>query len=329
MTMAQGWRFAAAMGVAAWTVPGAWAAPLSQDATDAAATQDERSHHGLPPEPEQASEKPPSPFSFSLTYSLYSDYVFRGVNYSEYPGEGREKPNHQLDAIMSIDLGLLVGEDEGTLGSLDLETWFEWFADQKRLDPIHGGQNLQETDYCIKWSYDIEPLQSTFALGFQFYTYPNAHSANSLEWNVGLTHNDAWMWRALWPDNKEGVLNPSIAFYHDVKELAGASWLEFGFNHPFPIAEAWTITPSVLLAVDHRYLDRALQTGRTGSTRLAYIQYGLVAAYDLSSALNWPEDAGTVTLSAFLYFDEAVGNPRESDELSDELFGGFSIGWEF
>ena len=44
----------------------------------------------------QFMESPPTesaqrPWSLGLTYSLYSDYIFRGINFSEYPREGREK----------------------------------------------------------------------------------------------------------------------------------------------------------------------------------------------------------------------------------------------
>lgn len=270
-----------------------------------------------------------SPFSFSLNYAVYSDYVFRGVNYSEYPGEGREKPNHQLTALIGVDLGRLFGQDAGAWGWMEFETWFEWFAGQKRLDPIHGGQNLQETDYALRWSLDVEAIQSTLTLGYVFYTYPNAHGDNSMEWSLGLEHNDAWLWRGLWPDREEGILNPSITFHHDVQELAGASWLEVGVEHPWAMTDAWTLTPAITFAVDHRYLDRALQTGRTGSTRLAYIQYGLTADLDLNALLKARDDAGVWTLSVFLFFNQAVGHPRDSGQLADELFGGMSIGWEF
>ena len=38
---------------------------------------------------EEVVESAPSPFSVGLEYSIYSDYVFRGINFSEFPGAGR------------------------------------------------------------------------------------------------------------------------------------------------------------------------------------------------------------------------------------------------
>ena len=43
-----------------------------------------------------AKPEEPFPLRISLGYYLYSDYVWRGKNLSEYAGEGREKPNHQM-----------------------------------------------------------------------------------------------------------------------------------------------------------------------------------------------------------------------------------------
>ncbi|MCH8967222.1 MAG: hypothetical protein IID43_06050, partial [Planctomycetes bacterium] len=101
------------------------------------------------------------PWSMGLTYSLYSDYIFRGINFSEHAREGREKANHQLSIDLDLDLASLWGGAPGSLGSLAFSTWFEWYADQEILNPAAGGNNLQEVDYTIAWSYDVEEIAST------------------------------------------------------------------------------------------------------------------------------------------------------------------------
>ncbi len=270
-----------------------------------------------------------SPFSFDIAYYLYSDYVFRGVNLSEYAGEGREKPNHQVTTALGVDIGVLFGQEAGTCGIFTFETFFEWFAAQKKLDPVNGGHNLQEVDYLLSWSYDVEPIASTFTLGYTFYAYPNAKAINTQEWWVGLDHNDAWMWKWLWPDNNDGVLNPSLTWAMDVDAAPGGSWIELGVSHEFQVSERCTLSPVMTLAIDHRYLDPILGTGQTGSTRFAYVQYGLETSYDLTSALEglpWVEGA---TLSAFLYFNDALGNTEDDRTIQDEFFGGMSLGFSF
>ncbi len=268
-------------------------------------------------------------FSFSLEYSLYSDYIFRGINFSEFPGEGREKLNHQLGVDLDIDLGLLFHRDAGTLGTLSVNTWFEWFAAQKQIDPINGGQNLQEVDYSIEWSYYLDPIATTLTLGYTFFTFPNAKDINTSEWSIRLDHNDARMWKSLWPDNKHGVLNPSFLFVQDVGVTDGGAWIELGVRHDFALCKNFRLAPSIVLAIDHRYLDPLVGTGRGGTTRFAYVQYGLKANYDLTPLLKLPERAGAVTVSGFLYFNDALGSAKDDLTIQDEFFGGMSIGWSF
>lgn len=270
-----------------------------------------------------------SPYSFGLEYSLYSDYIFRGINFSEFPREGRERLNHQLSVDFGVDLGLLFDRDGGSLGSLSFNTWFEWFGAQKKIDPDAGGQNLQEVDYSIAWSYDMEPIATTLTLGYVFYAFPNAKIANTQEWTVALKHNDAWMWKWLWADNEDGVLNPSIFYAMDVVAAPGGSWLELGISHDWQVVENVTVTPGITVAVDHRYLDPILGTGRGGSTRLAYVQYGLTVGYDLSAAWDLPERSGSWSMAGFLYFNDALGRAEESGAIQDEFFGGVSIGVSF
>ncbi len=274
-------------------------------------------------------ESPPAPLSFGLEYSLYSDYIFRGINFSEIPGEGRERGNHQLSVDFGVDLGPLFEREAGSLGSLSFNTWFEWFAGQKKFDPASGGQNLQEVDYSIAWSYDIEPIATTLTLGYVFFSFPNAKAANTQEWTVTLEHNDAWMWKWLWPDNADGVLNPSFFYAMDVVAAPGKSWIELGISHEFQVAEHVTVTPGVIAAIDHGYLDPILGTGRSGSTRFAYLQYGLNIGYDLSTAMRLPAKIGSWSMSGFLYFNDALGNPEDNGTIQDEFFGGVSIGVSF
>lgn len=276
-----------------------------------------------------AEETVSSPFSYGLEYSVYSDYIFRGINFSELPREGRERLNHQLSVDFGVDLGLLCDREAGSMGTLSFNAWFEWFAAQKKIDPISGGQNLQEVDYTISWSRDIESLGSTLTLGYVFYTFPNAKALNTQELTIALEHNDAWMWKWLWPQNEDGVLNPSFFYGMDVDAISGGSWIEIGISHEFQVAQNLTLTPGITAAIDHRYLDPILGTGRNGSTRLAYMQYGLTLGYDLSAALKISESVGSWSMSSSLYFNDAVGNAEDNGVIQDEFFGNISIGVSF
>jgi len=249
--------------------------------------------------------------SESFLYSLYSDYIFRFVNFSEYDREGREKPNHQL--VTSLEL------EFGDFGAIGFDTFFEWFAAQEQING--EGQNLQELDYTIYWSYGIEPIATDLTLGVTFYTFPNDKPINSFEYFVKLAHNDAWMWKCLFPDNEEGVLNPTFYLAHDVDAIGGV-WMEFSLSHSFEVVENLTITPGWMVAVDGCYLeDRTF--------RFAGGQWSLVTEYDLGLLLCLPSWAGDLTIAGELYFNNAWGTAERSDVIHDEFWGGMTVTWNW
>ena len=270
------------------------------------------------------------PTALNVTYSLSSDYIFRGINRSEYRREGREKPNHQLTADVGFDVGQMFGEPAGTCGTLEFGTFFEWYGMQKKLNPAGGGQNLQEVDYTVAWSYDIEPCDTTVRLGYTFYTFPNANGANTSEWFMGFEHNDAWMWKQWLPDNEDGVLNPTFLFAQDVDRGAGtAVWMELGLSHEFAVCPNVMVTPSWKLGIDHNYYQAITGDGHGNSTRFANMLWGLDMTYDMNEVLPIPDGWGTMALTGFLYFSDALGNAEDSGVIQDEFFGGMSIGWSF
>lgn len=271
-----------------------------------------------PAEPEWAK---PVPLTFSLDYTLVSDYIFRGANFSEYAGEGREKPNHQATFGVSYDAG-----DYGTFG---FAAWFEWFAGQQALTPGDGSKNLQEVDYTVSWSYDLSKLNAsvplTVDIGWIAYTFPraagDAHYTN--EWYVSLALDDSALF-----GTEEPVLNPYFAYYMDVDDVQG-SWMELGVSHDFALADCcgdlpclkdMTVTPSAVLGIDHRYY--------ADSTRLANVVFGLAVSYDLSGALDLPPQYGALTLSGFVNYSQTI-NDTIRQVLNDEFWGGMSVSYEW
>ncbi len=262
----------------------------------------------------------PAPISFTLDYTLVSDYIFRGVNFSEFSGEGREKPNHQMTAGVSYDTG--------AFGTFGFAAWFEWYAaqDSRRFDPASDGK-LQEVDYTLYWSYDLsrlnESIPVTLETGWIAYTFPqaagDAHYTN--EWYITLSLDDSSLF-----GTEGGVLNPYVGYYLDTDDVKGC-WIELGISHDFALAELGmanttglkdiTVTPSTVLGIDRGQFD--------SGCHIHNILYGLDVSYDLSSALGIPSQYGSLTLTGFLYFSNAIND----DVINDELFGGVSMGYEW
>ena len=49
----------------------------------------------------------------------------------------------------------------------------------------------------------------------------------------------------------------------------------------------------------------------------------------IASYLKLPPCVDAVTLKGFVYFNDAVGNPEETQLIQDEFFGGMSFGISF
>ena len=282
------------------------------------------------------------PATFDITYYVYSDYIFRGINFSEYAGEGREKPNHQMTVALGIDMAQWLGHEPGSWGTFAFETFFEWYAAQDQLDPVNGGQNLQEVDYILSWCYPLEEIETDLTLGWTYYLFPNLHywlegdntghdnDDRTHEWWVLLEHNDAWMWDWWWPENEEGVLNPSFLFVQDIGTGAGnAMWMELGLSHEFELSPKCTITPSWTLGIDHDYYHHFGGAVEKNTWRFANMLWGVDLGYDLTELLRIPDGYGSVALGGFLYFSQALGSAEDNGIIRDEFFGGMSIGYSF
>ena len=267
----------------------------------------------------------PLPVTFSLDYTLTTDNVFRGINFSEYRGEGREGLNHQLTVGVEADLG--------RHGAVGASFWFAWYAFQEQLTPAYDG-NIQEIDYKVYYRYECEKLATTLETGWIAYTFPafggDGHATYELYVQLGFDDSKLF-------GTDSPVLNPYVYYGLDYDLANGGSWLEIGVSHDFvlgeishckdvPILKDVTITPSVALGVDIHYLDDFDVLGNGGeasSTRLANVLYGLNVSYNLSGALDLPPQIGSLTLSGFLNYSQALRDGL----LDDELFGGVNLGW--
>ncbi len=275
--------------------------------------------------------KKPIPFTFGIDYTLVSDYVWRGINLSEYPGEGREKLNHQMGLYFELGTEDLVGVDLGTFGGT---IWFEYYTNQESLT---GGDDdhLQEVDFVVYWYYEIAPIFTTVEFGYINYHFPQLTGDldTTQEIYVKISFDDSVLF-----GTEGSVLNPYFYYGLDIDIGEYGSWMEWGVSHDFafaemgmaatPILKDMTLSPSLVLGFDHRYMhlfsvDRT-NNGRP-TTKLANLNYGLTLSFDLSGALGLPEQFGSLTLAGFLNFSQALNNQR----FNDEFYGGMTVGYEW
>ncbi|MDP6044131.1 MAG: hypothetical protein QGG25_00875 [Phycisphaerae bacterium] len=272
----------------------------------------------------------PIPVGFYLDYTLSTDYIWRGINLSEYGGEGREKLNHMLTAGVNYDAG--------DFGTFDFSVWFEWYGANDRITGDSSDSSLQEVDYTFSWTYDLSnlcpsvPVELTLGwIGYDFPQIPDDAGFTN-EYFIGLALDDKKLLGDGW-----FALNPTLTYYQDLDDVGAmgqGSWLEFGISHEFalgecptmgsvPVIKDLTLTPSFTLMMDIGYLG--------SGTRVATNQYGLEVGYDLGKALCLPEQYGSLGVTGFLNYSDAVtdGATNFGANLNDEFWGGMSVGWEW
>lgn len=305
--------------------------------------------HGGDADAEPDGWKKPIPVTFSIDYTLATDYVFRGINASEYrrkwgqaKNEGREKLNHQLTVGAEIDLNKF-----GRVGGL---VWFEWFAGQHYLTPEDGHKNLQEIDYLVYYGYNIEPIGVDVEVGFYWYVLPRMAGtdwSSMQEIYLNLSFDESVWLRALGLNVKKSIFNPYLFQAWDLDLKPGAYYGEFGVAPDIALAEIGcekmailkdiTFTPSWSMAWDHNWLnfytvDAGAFRGNEGrgyasnTSHLTNMTFGGNVSLDLKGMLGIPDKyCGAMYLSGFLYYSQRIAKHF----LNDEFWGGMSVGYEW
>ena len=49
----------------------------------------------------------------------------------------------------------------------------------------------------------------------------------------------------------------------------------------------------------------------------------------MTELLRFPEEYGSIALSSFLFFSDALGNAEDNGIIQDEFYGGMSLSYSF
>ena len=278
------------------------------------------------------------PATFRIKYTLVTDYIWRGLNFSEYAGEGREKLNHQLDISATAalkDLGL------PDFGNVTVGAWCNYYVGYEAQNPgppTNASNKFMEFDYTVSWEYEIPDTHLTVAAGWVAYNFPHLAGDPHLTFEVfgKVTLNDGFIF-----GQKDPILSPSLAYHWDY-DLVNAGVLIGAIKHKFaldeltegmPVVRYMTLTPSASIILDNRYLDKAVAAAPGGAptghnaTTLSSAEVGLELAYDLSKAMDMDdEEYGSLKLAVFANLSMPLAR---QELLADEFYGGVSLGWEW
>lgn len=284
------------------------------------------------PPVELAGASKPIPMSFRVEYGLSSDYVWRGMNLTEFGEKHGERCNQSLGVAAEIDTKVA--------GAVGVAVWMDWWSGLERAMGEEIGCKPLENDYTVYWRIPVKQIHTTFEVGWNCLHFPAVGIGGTQEVYVSLTFDDSPLWGTGKP-----VLNPYVYYALDYDWGDNGSWIEIGAKPVISLAElsctkdlpvlkdSW-VSPSVSLGIDHRYYgglaegfggELADYLGIDKHTRCANVVFGFEYGYDLTRTLGIRREGGTVTLIGFLNYSQAL----QKDLINDEFWGGVKLAWSW
>ncbi len=276
------------------------------------------------PRAERSHPDKPIPLSFIVSYGVATDHVWRGINWSEYPGEGRERCNQQAGAGIEFDTGAF-----GVFGG---SVWFDWFHGTEQLAGRSIGVPL-ESNYTAYWRYPIRAISTDIEVGWSYIRF-NAFRETSQELYARIQFDDSGLW-----GTQSAFLNPYVFYAIEYHHTDWTSWLELGVQprwvmadvpalREVPVVRDFWISPHLSVSWDCDYVGNMITvnpnvTDSGPTNRCANAVAGVELGYDLGHAFNVPARYGSIVIIGFIDYSYALG----SEELSDELWGGVKLAY--
>lgn len=242
--------------------------------------------------------------SFDLDLLYLSNYVYRGVDYSDVP-----------DASGSALDWLAAGAISFDLGQRAPHPFIAASANVYNPDPV---SRFQVLDAAIGADWKLQPV--TFTVAVQSFTYPERDFANTAEANGRILLDDSTLFRSDKP-----VLNPYIFGAYDY-ELNNGWYIETGVSHDFEIEDlALTITPIARIAYTISWQQQFIFVADPG-TGWQHYDLGVVLQYKLNSLLNLSKRWGEWYIRGEVFYTEHLSNGTVGQTTT---WGGAGIGFNY
>lgn len=269
---------------------------------------------------------------FDLAIKYVTDYVYRGVDRSEFLGRlpdkldsdengkkqdvpgplddstknstgAEDRPNYQVDAKLSFDLGKFPHPYIGV------------FVNIFNADPLSRFQEVRPF-FGIEWQ--LKPFLIDF--GHTTYILPEREYANTSELYARLTLDDRRVFHTERP-----VLSPYIFAAYDY-DIYDGWYVEAGVTHDFPI-EDWGITITTFANaayVLHNNLYQETVDGR--HTGFQHYELGVIGSYSLNNAFNISKRYGDFALEGYVTWTDQLNSELRADT---QLSGGAGIVFKY
>lgn len=276
---------------------------LANDPQPLLAADQPPSVYDLPTPPTEQERVNAGGINLDIKVTYFSDYIYRGVNRSEYIGEvtGRTASNNanfQFDGKLSFDLGKFPHPFIGI------------FTNVLDSDPV---SNFQEVRPYFGFDWPVRPL--VISVGNSLYEFPDRGELNTSEVWLNVKLDDSVLLKSDQP-----LLSPYIFVAYDY-DLYEGWYLEGGISHDFTIEKTGiTLTPLARIAYvinNPQFSDRG-----ESDSGFQHWEVGIVGKYSLNNLLNIPLRYGQWSLNGYLFYTNSIDSELRAE---DTVWGGFGI----
>jgi hypothetical protein len=238
-----------------------------------------------------------------LSFNYMSDYVYRGINHSDFPGRTRTA-NLQFDGKVSFNTGRLP------------HPFFGVFTNLYDNDPV---SRFQEIRPFAGFEWSLRPI--TVAVGVNSYIYPEREHFNTSEAWMQLTLDDSLLFRTERP-----LFTPYVYGAYDYDKNDGF-YLEAGVSHDL-VFEDWGL--AFKFFADVAYMSHIKQQFIFVSERSTGFQHydvGMVVTYQLNSLLHVSRRYGEIDLKGYLTYTDGI--TRQLLHSDSTVWGGAGIQFKY
>lgn len=257
-----------------------------------------------PPQPareEQGSNQ--GGVNLDLSFNYMSDYVYRGINHSDFPGRSRTA-NLQFDGKVSFNTGRLP------------HPFFGVFTNLYDNDPV---SRFQEIRPFAGFEWNLRPVN--VVAGVNSYIYPEREHFNTAEAFLQLTLDDSLLFRTERP-----LFSPYVYGAYDYDKNDGY-YIEAGVSHDV-VFEDWGLT--LTFFGDVGYMSNIHQqfifVAQKGSGFQHY-DVGMVATYQLNNLLHVSRRYGEINLRGYLNYTDGIN--RQLLHSDSTVWGGAGIQFKY
>jgi hypothetical protein len=237
-----------------------------------------------------------------LTVRYLTDYVYRGVDFSE-SGGSEDSPNLQFDGRLSFNLGNFPHPFIGVFVNV--------FDD----DPISRFQEIRPF-FGVTWELRPFNLEG----GNLTYIYPERDKMNTGEVYGKITFDDSWLFQTDRP-----LFSPYVFAAYDYDKYDGW-YFEGGLKHEWVLENtglSLTAVASVGYAMDQSFFAKTPGGDDTG---LQHWEVGLVGKYSLNQLFRFSTRYGEWNLEGYLYYTDKTDSSLRADK---QIWGGAGIGFRY